>query len=93
MKTVLAKSYPGESAAPSQVLRLADEYRLGALLLLAACRRGQSLSQAPFRHAALHAIELYLNSVLLEHGMAPAAVRGLQHDLARRAEMAAAAGL
>lgn len=87
------QTYPGEQAGASRVLDLAREYREAAGLLRGACRRGEPLSQAPFRLAAAHAIELYLNAVLLHQGVAPAAVRGLQHDVARRARLAEASGL
>lgn len=85
--------YPGGRATPRQVLALADEYRAAATLLLGSCRRGEPASQAPFRLAALQAIELYLNAVLLHGGHEACSVRGLQHDLARRAGLAASAGL
>ncbi|HEX8240442.1 MAG TPA: hypothetical protein VF574_11950 [Allosphingosinicella sp.] len=42
---------------------------------------------------AIHAIELYLNALLLHRGHSPSLVRGLGHDLSRRAGMAVAAGL
>jgi hypothetical protein len=42
---------------------------------------------------AIHAVELYLNALLLHRGYMPSQVRGLQHDLAQRAELAVAAGL
>lgn len=77
-------SYPGEIAIPTQVLLLADEYRSAALLLIGACRRGEPLSHAPFRFAALQAVELYLNAFLLHRGHAPAALGSMQHDLAPR---------
>lgn len=72
---------------------LADEYRKAAQLLTQLGQPGKPLSRAPFRLAAIHAIELYLNALLLHSGSEANAVRGLQHDLARRALLAADAGL
>jgi hypothetical protein len=86
-------AYPGEIAAPTDLLRLADEYRRAAETIAGLGRRGVPISRAPYRLTAIHAIELYLNSLLLHAGHAPSHVRGLQHDLAARAELAVAAGL
>lgn len=85
--------YPGEEAGAADLLRLADEYRLAAGALIGLGRRGEPISRAPYRLSAIHAVELYLNAVLLHCGRHSAAVRGLQHDLAARAELAACAGL
>lgn len=85
--------YPGETATPRQMLQLADEYRRGAEALASNGRRGQPLSRAPYRLLAIHAIELYLNALLLAVGRPPADVRALQHDLGSRAEAALAARL
>lgn len=43
--------------------------------------------------SAIHAIELYLNALLLFRGQETSRIRGLQHDLAARTEMAIANGL
>ncbi|NEX92294.1 hypothetical protein G3573_05895 [Caulobacter sp. 17J65-9] len=80
-------------AAPEDLLRLADEYRRAAHLLLPAGQRGKPLSRAPFRLSALHAIELYLNALLLHRGYSASRLRGLQHDFAERARQAAERGL
>jgi hypothetical protein len=48
---------------------------------------------APARLLAIHAIELYLNALLLGCGDTARDVRGLQHDLARRTERAQELGL
>lgn len=72
---------------------LADEYRSAAHALRQLGRPRTPRSRAPFRLAAIHAIELYLNALLLHLGLEPARVRGLQHDLAKRAALAADAGL
>jgi len=87
MSRETSSPYPGELATP------ADQYRQAAQLLIQLGRRGKPLSRAPFRLAAIHAIELYLNALLLRSGLEPNAVRGLQHDLAKRAILAADAGL
>lgn len=50
-------------------------------------------SSAPARLCAIHAIESYLNAFLLFHGASREEVRGLQHNLGKRAEMAVAKGL
>lgn len=84
--------YPGEDARPDQVLDLAEAWRSAAHLLKPSA--GQShLSRAPFRFTAVHAIELYLNALLLHGGQEPELVRSLQHDLAKRKQMAIEGGL
>lgn len=85
--------YPGEQAGAVDLLRLADEYKRAADALKGLGRRGDPISRAPYRLSAIHAVELYLSAVLLHGGRNPAAVRGLQHNLAARAELAACAGL
>jgi hypothetical protein len=85
-----AKSYPGEGARAPQVLALADAYRRAALSLDA---KGSVYGRAPRHLAAIHAIELYLNALLLHDGMAAGCVRGLQHDLASRTRLAMEKGL
>jgi HEPN domain-containing protein len=79
--------------APTQLRLLADEYRSAAHALRQLGRPRAPLSRAPFRLTAIHAIELYLNALLLDRGHEPGRVRGLQHDLAKRAALAADAGL
>lgn len=86
-------SYPGELATPEDLLRLADSYRQAALALAALGTRGDPVSRAPYRNAAIHAIELYLNALLLRAGHAPSFVRGLQHDFSARADLAITCGL
>ena len=86
-------SYPCELATPEDLLRLADSYRQAALALAALGSRGDPVSHAPYRNAAIHAIELYLNALLLRAGHAPSLVRGLQHDFSARADLAIKCGL
>ncbi|WP_222934569.1 hypothetical protein [Caulobacter sp. 17J80-11] len=71
---------------------MADEYRTAAHALLTAGQRGKPL-RAPFCLSALHAIELYLNALLLHRGCTARSLRGLQHDFAKRAKQAADGGL
>lgn len=70
-------------------MQLANEYRRAAETLMQERRRGQPLSHAPFRMVAIHAIELYLNALLLSCGHGAARIRGLQHDLGARNALAA----
>jgi hypothetical protein len=79
--------YPSEDATPRQLLVLADAYGSAADAVLANCRKGEPLSRAPFRFLTIHAIELYLNALLLASGETPAKLRGMQHDLAARGRL------
>lgn len=87
------KKYPGTEATPQQVQKLANEYRLAADHLLDKGRKREPISRAPFRFNAIHAIELYLNALLLHVGLSAEEIRGLQHNLAKRTELAASHGL
>ncbi|MER9876749.1 hypothetical protein [Mesorhizobium sp. M0195] len=87
------RKYPGELASTQQVHELAEEYRKAANHLLQLGRPGKPLTRAPFRLAAIHAIELYLTALLLHRGHNANQVRKLQHDLSRRTEHALEAGL
>lgn len=78
------KIYPGDTATPQQIVLLANEYRLAADALRQTARRREPISLAPYRFVAIHAIELYLNAVLLAAGHPSAKLRGLHHDLASR---------
>ncbi len=81
--------YPGENATASEVLALADEYRVAAEALRPLGRRGMPLSWAPYRLVAIQAIELYLNALLLHGGHSSSSLRGLHHNLAKRTHLAA----
>ncbi len=85
--------YPGALASPGDVLQLATEYHEAARLLATRGRRGQPISRAPYRLAAIHAVELYLNAFLLHAGLGHGRVRGLQHDLAARTDLSLEHGL
>jgi hypothetical protein len=87
------KIYPGELATPQDIRRLAAEYQKAAHHLLELGRRGDPLSHLPCRLSAIHAIELYLSALLLYNGHKASRVRGLQHDLAARADLAITSGL
>ena len=93
ISTETKKFYPGELATTYQVLTLAHEYRHAAIHLAALGRPREPLSRAPFRLAAIHAIELYLNAFLLQRGHPASEIRGLQHNLAERLKLAASYGL
>ncbi len=83
----------GGTSIAEQILCLAREYHRAACLLEQQWQPGDALSKAPFRFSAIHAIELYLNALLLNHGLKPDHIRGLGHDLARRTELAIRKGL
>lgn len=87
------KFYPGELASPELIVQLANEYRLAAEELARIGRPGEPLSRAPFRMATIHAIELYLNAFLVASGHPAVEIRGMQHDLGARSELALAAKL
>jgi len=74
-------------------MQLADEYCRAAQTLLECGRKGKPLSRAPFRLCAVHAIELYLNALLLHRGDKPEQIRGRKHDLAERTRLALESGL
>jgi hypothetical protein len=88
-----AKVYPGDLASPQQVYELAEEYRKAAHYTLKLGLTGKPLTRAPFRLLAIHATELYLSALLLERGSSPSQIRGMQHDIWARTELARAAGL
>lgn len=86
-------AYPGSEATVEQFMGLADKYFAVAHSLLSQVSRKSSLSSAPARLCAFHAVEIYLNAFLMFHGSDHKQVRGLQHDLAQRAVMASEKGL
>lgn len=86
-------AYPGSEATFEQFVGLADQYLAAAHSLLSQISRKSSLSSAPARLCAIHAVEMYLNAFLLFHGSDHRQVRGLRHDLAQRAVMATEKGL
>lgn len=84
--TAQPKPYPGEGASAEQIFLLAEEFCKAADKALAIARRGNPLSHAPYRLIAIHAIELYLNALLLIEGAGPRDIRAFHHNLAVRAE-------
>jgi hypothetical protein len=80
--------FPGDFATPKDLLRLAEEYKKAASLLMEMGKSGKPLSRAPYRLVAIHAIELYLNTFLLKSGYDAAGIRSLKHDLGKRAQIA-----
>jgi hypothetical protein len=85
--------YPGEHATADELFRLAQEYRRAADKLRENVRKRQPLSRAPYQLTAIHAIELYLNALLLSQGMKPCALRKLHHNLSARIGHELSAGL
>lgn len=86
-------SYPGTEASVGTLLNLADAYWDAAHRLLPQMQKGQPVSSAPARLCAIHAVETYLNAFLLFHSLDRKQVRGLQHDISQRAQLAAEKGL
>lgn len=79
----IVPAYPGSAASAWQILNLAHEFRGSCLHLMARSHGSEPHQLAPARVLAIHAIELYLNALMLDAGETPQAVRGLQHDLGR----------
>jgi hypothetical protein len=90
---VIRQQYPGDAATAEDMLRLAEEYRKAAHLLIQLGRKRAPLTWAPCRLSAIHAIELFLNALLMHNGDESSAVRGMQHDLGKRFERAKHGGL
>ena len=86
-------NYPGEKADASRLRQLAENYHEAADFLLGNKQRKAPMSRAPWRLLAIHAIELYLNAFLLSKGHRSSNIRGLQHGLSEKAELAVALGL
>ncbi|NVD43307.1 hypothetical protein HT585_31035 [Ensifer sp. HO-A22] len=80
----------GKTASVRDVLHLAARYRAAAIKLGEAPAKP---NQLPQRLLALHAIELYLDALLLSKSIGRETIRVFQHDLGERARIAAAAGL
>ena len=85
--------YPGSGASAWQILLLAHDYHNSCIHLMIRFEGEEAQSLTPARLLAIHAIELYLNALMLDAGDTPKMVRGLQHDLAGRAKRAVACGL
>jgi len=75
------------------IFDLARQYQRAAYVLRKGMLQDALACEAPWRHAALHAIELYLSCFLAENGVSGKAIRAMQHDLHRRSTMAKKLGL
>lgn len=84
-------AYPGASASADDILNLAQHYKMAAAVLGEHSPRRKL--HIPRRFLALHSIELYLNAFLLAKGHDSKAIRGLQHNIRERSQMAIGAGL
>ncbi len=86
-------TYPGDTADAVQFLKLATEFRMAAKSLEQLGRPGQPMSRAPYRFAAIHAIELYLNALLRHAGLSVSQIRNMHHNLEARTTLAEDCGL
>jgi hypothetical protein len=84
IETECKPAYPGSALSPRDVLMLAERYRESARLLFDVGHARKPKTAAPFRLLTIHAIELYLNAMLLAAGLDHSAIRGMQHDLVKR---------
>lgn len=80
-------------STPQELAELASSFSEATNTLLGLCKKGQPLSHAPYRFAAIHAIELYLTAYLQLRNHEPKKIRELQHDLSQRTTKATEAGL
>lgn len=87
MSSEALRFYPGEGASARQLAALAAEYHAAAIALAQVGRPGVSISRAPYRLVAIHAIELYLNAYLLAVGHTVVELRRFQHDLVSRVSL------
>ena len=86
------KTEPVEPS-PQELVELARAYAEAAEQLVERQKKCTAISRAPYRLAAIHAIELYLNAYLRMKNHEPDEIRGLQHDLQQRTERATKAGM
>jgi hypothetical protein len=93
MDDALPKTYPGATASPQELLRLAQTYRQAAIQLNQLYAPGVPMSLAPMRLCAFHSVELFLAAYLREQGMLPTEVRAFRHDTAQMAGEAQKRGL
>ncbi len=83
-------AYPGEAAGVQGILNLASRYRDAANTL------GEGVSKPnhlPRRLLALHAMELFLDALLLANGLDRKTIRGFEHDFSERTRIAMDIGL
>ncbi len=79
--------------SPQELAELARSYAEASRAYLETHKSSRSISQAPYRFAAIHAIELYLTAYLQLNRHEPKEIRDLQHDLEQRTARAIKAGL
>jgi hypothetical protein len=72
---------------------LAEVYHDAAIAVAGLGRKGDPISRAPYRMVAIHAVELYLNALLLHAGYEPSRIRALHHDMAARTDLSVKCGL
>ena len=84
---------PGDGMDALSTLALAGEFAQASKALRKLGRMRQAQSHAPFRFAALHAIELYLAAYLRLHGLDNAELRSTGHRFCTKAELAREHGL
>ena len=87
------QTYPGSDMTYGRMLALAHEYRRIALSLDRLEADKRPLLIAPYRFAAIHAIELYFNAFLLFRGLSHVELRRSHHDLKQRQLLAHSNGL
>jgi len=78
---------------PQELANLARSFSEATDKLLGLCKKGKPLTHAPYRFAAIHAIELYLTAYLQLNNHEPKTIRKLQHNLEERTARATEAGL
>jgi hypothetical protein len=78
---------------PQEIARLARSFSKATDKLLGLCKKGEPMTHAPYRFAAIHAIELYLTAYLQLNNHEPKTIRKLQHNLEQRTDHATKAGL
>ncbi len=83
----------GDAMDAWKFLELADEYANAADTLRKLHRVSKPQSLAPFRFAALHAVELYLSAFLRLHGHESAEIRKSGHRYCDKAQAAGLHGL
>jgi hypothetical protein len=90
----IVKAYcPGDGMDAMSTLALAEEFAQASMSLRKFCRKGCLNSHAPFRFAALHAIELYLAAYLRFHGLDNSELRSTGHRLCDKLKCATNYGL
>lgn len=84
---------PATPPTAQELASLARSFSEATDKLLGLCKKRQPLTHAPYRFAAIHAIELYLTAYLQLNNHEPKTIRKLQHNLEHRTDRATEAGL